>query len=64
MTIIRVFRLARIFRLIRRAKSLRIIFNTFVTTLPSIMNVGILLLLLQLVYTILGLELFWMVAPQ
>ena len=57
-TIIRAFRICRGFRLIKRAKSLRKIFNTFVMTLPSLANVGGLLLLLWYIYAILGVFLF------
>ncbi len=57
-SILRVFRLGRVFRLINRAKSLRMIFNTFLITLPSLFNIGALLLLVIFIYTILGVELF------
>ena len=60
----RIFRLFRIFRLININKSLRMIFNTFIVTLPSIGNVGLLLLVIQLIFTILGVELFWMIEHQ
>ena len=45
-TIIRAFRIGRIFRLIKKAKFLRIIFNTIILTIPSLGNIGGLLLLL------------------
>jgi len=57
-SILRVFRLGRVFRLINRAKSLRMIFNTFLITLPSLANIGCLLLLVIFIYSILGVELF------
>ena len=57
-TIIRSFRIGRIFRLVKKAKSLRLIFNTFVITIPSLANIGGLLTLLLYLYSILGVFLF------
>ncbi|PCI31098.1 hypothetical protein COB52_00380 [Candidatus Kaiserbacteria bacterium] len=57
-TLIRAFRIGRIFRLIKKAKQLRVIFNTFVITIPSLANVGSLLVLLLYVYSILGVSMF------
>lgn len=42
----------------RRNKSLQIIFQTFLVTLPAMANIGSLLLLLVLIYSILGVQLF------
>jgi voltage-dependent calcium channel L type alpha-1D len=53
-TIVRTFRVTRIFRLIKRAKSLKLVFNTFIMTLPALGNVGSLLLLLLYLYAVLG----------
>ena len=57
-TIIRTFRILRVVRLIKRAKSLNLIFNTFIITLPALGNIGGLLLLLLYLYSILGVQLF------
>ncbi|CDW82905.1 voltage-gated ion channel superfamily [Stylonychia lemnae] len=57
-TIIRAFRITRIFRLVKRAKELRLVFNTFIFTLPALANVGGLLLLLLYLYSIIGVYLF------
>lgn len=57
-SIVRAFRISRVFRLIKRAKSLRLIFNTFIVTLPALVNVGTLLLLIQYLYSVLGVYLF------
>ena len=57
-TIIRAFRITRIFRLVKRAKNLRLVFNTFIFTLPALANVGGLLLLLLYLYSIIGVYLF------
>ena len=45
-TMLRAFKVVRIFRLINRAKVLRLIVDTFIITLPSFANVGGLLLLI------------------
>lgn len=57
-SILRVFRLGRVLRLINKAQQLRMIFNTFLITLPSLGSIGLLLLLILFIYTILGVELF------
>ncbi len=57
-TIIRAFRITRVFRLVKRATNLKLVFNTFVFTLPALANVGGLLLLLLYLYSILGVYLF------
>ena len=57
-TVLRSFRIGRIFRLVKKAKSLRMIFNTFIVTLPSLANVGGLLFLLLYIYSVLGVSLF------
>ena len=63
-TLVRAFRIGRIFRLIRRAKSLKMIFDTFIVTIPSLTNVGAILLLLIYIYAILGVNLFATVKLQ
>eukprot|EP00347_Sterkiella_histriomuscorum_P013361 403365010 len=57
-TIIRAFRISRVFRLVKKAQSLRLVFNTFLVTLPALANVGGLLLLLLYLYSVLGVFLF------
>lgn len=57
-TILRAFRISRILRLIKRAKSLNIIFETFIITIPALANIGGLLLLLLYLYSIIGVQLF------
>lgn len=52
--IVRSFRILRVVRLIKRAKSLSLIFNTFIVSLPALLNIGGLLLLLLYIYSILG----------
>lgn len=57
-TILRSFRILRLLRLIKRGKSLQLIFNTFVITLHSLANIGGLLLLFIFMYAVLGMILF------
>jgi hypothetical protein len=57
-TILRAFRISRMLRLVKRAKSLKIIFETFIITIPALANVGGLLLLLLYLYSIIGVSLF------
>ena len=56
--VIRAFRICRMLKLFRRLKSLKIIFQTFLVTLPALANVGSLLLLLLYIYSIMGMYLF------
>jgi len=57
-TIVRSFRIGRIFRLIKRYKVLRQSFNTLILTIPALANVGGLLFLFLYLYSILGVFLF------
>jgi hypothetical protein len=57
-TVIRSLRIARMFKLFRKYKSLRHIFETFLITLPALANVGGLLMLLIFIYAVLGMNLF------
>eukprot|EP00347_Sterkiella_histriomuscorum_P008485 403344914 len=57
-TIVRSFRIGRVFKLFRRNKSLKIIFQTFMLALPALANIGSLLLLIIFIYSILGMYLF------
>jgi len=57
-SIIRMFRIGRLFRLINSAKSLRILFNTLLSSIPSLVNIGGLLFLLFFIYSIMGVQLF------
>ena len=40
-SIFRAFRIGRLLRLVKRAKSLRVIFNTLIKALPALANAGI-----------------------
>lgn len=54
----RSFRAGRLFRLVQLAPSLRQLFNTLITTLPSLVNIGGLLFLIFFVYAAMGVQLF------
>jgi voltage-dependent calcium channel L type alpha-1D len=55
-TIVRTFRVGRIFRLINAAPTLKRTFNTLIITMPSLVNIGALLFLLMFIYAILGVQ--------
>ena len=57
-SLIRLMRVIRLFRLVKGIKSLRVMFNTIAATLPSIANIGALLLLLFFIYAVCGVQLF------
>ena len=57
-TVIRTFRICRVFRLVKKAKSLNTIFSAFIVTIPSLANIGGLLILLIYLDAILGVFLF------
>ncbi|GFR46009.1 hypothetical protein Agub_g7487 [Astrephomene gubernaculifera] len=58
MPALRVLRVVRIFRLIPRMKGLQRLFMTLVHSLPSLVNVGGMMLLLFFVYAVIGMNLF------
>ena len=57
-TIIRSFRIARVLKLIKSAKNLQQIFQTFILAIPELMNVGALLILFLFLFSVLGVSLF------
>ena len=56
--VIRAFRIARLLKLGRRLKSLKMILQTFLITLPALVNVSLLLGLLLYIYSILAMFMF------
>lgn len=58
MTVIRSFRIARIASLFKRTKALKTSVNTFIVSLPAMVNIGSLILLVVFIYSILGVYLF------
>ena len=57
-SILRIFRLGRLLRLVSRASYFRMIFTTFIITLPSLAYIGLLLLIILFIYSVLGMESF------
>lgn len=57
-SILRAIRVARILRILKKAKTLNKIFNLFIDTIKPIINVGILYLVLLFVYAIIGMNIF------
>ena len=56
--VVRVFRVGRVFRLIKRAKTLRALFETLVFSVPSLWNIGSLLFVLFFIFAVLGTAFF------
>lgn len=56
--VMRAFRIARVLRLLRHAKGLRMISNTVLKSFPALANMFSLLLLLLFIYAVLGVALF------
>ena len=63
-TVIRSFRVARMIRLVRFAKPLRIIVDTLVAALPAMLNVSLLVMLVFFIYTVIGVQVFAKVGFQ
>lgn len=63
-SVIGLMRIGRLIRLIRLIKSLRTIFNSILTAIPGILNIGGLLLLLFFVYAIIGMQLYGVIGFQ
>jgi len=57
-SLLRIFRIVRIFRLVRTSQGLLNLFRTLIYSIPSIWNVGAILILLMLIFAIMGMNLF------
>lgn len=57
-TLLRVFRVARIIRLVRTSRGLLMLFRTLIISIPSLANVGIILLLMLFIFAIISMNLF------
>merc|ERR1719473_170532 len=55
---IRLFRIARLFRLLRFAKGLNKLFNTFLASIPKLMNVALILMLLLFLFSVMSVAMF------
>jgi hypothetical protein len=58
MNAIRLFRIARLFRLLRFAKGLNQLFNAFLNSIPAMSNVAAILLLFLFLFSVMGLHMF------
>jgi len=58
LTVLRLCRIGRVLRLINKAKTLRTLFLTLMYSLPSLWNIGLLLLVVHFVYAVVGMHLF------
>lgn len=58
LNLLRIFRIARVFRLIPKAKGLRTMFQTLLVSLPALGNVGSVLFLFFFIFAIMGMNLF------
>ncbi|KAL0023530.1 hypothetical protein WJX79_008642 [Trebouxia sp. C0005] len=54
----RIFRVVRLLKVLQQVKGLRTLFNTLLSSLPAVFNVGSLLFLMFFIYAILGMNLF------
>ncbi len=52
--VVRVFRIARVFRLVKGAKGLNTLFQTLLLSIPSLWNIGSLLCVVFFIYAVLG----------
>jgi len=60
-TILRTLRIGRVFRLIKKQEKLQEIFKTLISALPSMLSLGILLMLLIFMFAIIGMAQFALV---
>ena len=60
----RLLRVARVIRVIKRAPSLRALFMTLVYAIPSLINIGLLLVVIFFIWGIIGVELFGKTVPN
>eukprot|EP00746_Dinoflagellata_sp_MGD_P008476 gnl/MRDRNA2_/MRDRNA2_116976_c0_seq1.p1 gnl/MRDRNA2_/MRDRNA2_116976_c0~~gnl/MRDRNA2_/MRDRNA2_116976_c0_seq1.p1 ORF type:complete len:1680 (-),score=292.24 gnl/MRDRNA2_/MRDRNA2_116976_c0_seq1:144-4679(-) len=58
MSAIRLFRIARLFRVVKFAKGLNRLFTAFILSIPKLLNVGMILVLLLFLFSVLGVTLF------
>ena len=60
-TSLRTLRIGRVFRLIKRARTIQVTFQTLIVSAPSIGSLGTLLIMLVFMFTVVGMQLFTMV---
>ena len=64
MNLIKSVRIARVFRLVRASKNLRVLIDSLIVILPSIANVGSLILLMFFIFSVIGMNMFSRVIHQ
>lgn len=57
-TVIRTFRIGRVFRMVKRLGNLRVLFQSIILSLPALMNVAVILMMAMFIFAILGVQLF------
>jgi len=57
--LLRLFRGIRVLRMVKSAKGLRIILRTFLTSIPSMLNIGLMVFMAYFMFAIFALQLFW-----
>ena len=58
LSVFRILRVGRVLRLLKKAKRLYIIFNSFIHTIPAFVNVGSLIMVLIYIFAVLGNRIF------
>lgn len=58
LSIIKAIRIMRVFRLIRVSKNLRVLVDSLIVILPSIANVGSLIILMFFIFSVIGMNMF------
>ena len=58
LSVARIFRIGRIFRLARKFKGVATMFHTLMVSLPQILNISLMLLILNFIYTVIGMNYF------
>ena len=58
LNVVRLFRVARVLRLIHKAKKLKMLFSTLIYSAPSLWNIGLLLFVTFFIYAVIGMNLF------
>ena len=54
----RIFKVSRFLRLLKSAKNLKVLLKTVIISLPSLVNVGVLLILMFFIYSVIGVNLW------
>ena len=57
--LLRLFRGIRVLRMVKSAKGLRIILRTFLTSIPSMLNIGLMVFMAYFMFAVFALQLFW-----